>query len=410
LSLNTKSHARIELLQQLEEDSPSPRRHPVWILGQRRDLKVFSVDNTIPKFRLENGRIASQIEELRSDPNNAEILKDPGDDRAQDLIQKQLLELIKEAGLERILVASGVQEEPLLLSYDGFVVNGNRRLAVLRKRNIGGGYVDVCVLPKSVTKDEIQLIELRLQMDNPGKSEYSWVNQLLTIRNNLDTGIPKEKLQSAMPSLSKAAFDALHHSLEVIDMFLERRGTPRRYGEIGNQKYFFDELSKGFKKHQRFPEKVDALMWMAVNYFDHETTDGNEDRAFRKLGKAVKQVGMIQQRFGSPPDMTASPDDPNDPLRDIAPSGSVFRTLSTKDPETAEKIHQVVLDGEDKDARSKNASQLFTDLSAIAKKIVNAEIDERTANIAGILQQLKLIEDRAADLRTAAVKTQKQSR
>jgi len=409
MTQETKARARILQLEEKEAASTSSRRHRVLIGNKAEDLIPFQVLNDVPKYRVENNRIASEIDALKRDPKNAEILKDPYDDRAQELIEKELLKLVKKASLEKLILSSKVQQEPLLLTRDGVVVNGNRRLAILRKHNIGNGYVEVCLLPKGVGEEEIALIEFRLQMDDPGKADYSWINQLIAIRRAIDNGISIDKIQSSMPSLSKSDFESLRTSLDAIDMFLERRGTPGQYGDIADgRKFFFDQLRKGIKKHKRYPDKVDAMLWVAVNYYDHEPADAGEDRAFMKLSKAVKQLARIQQNYGSS-DVPESPNvDPEDPLGGIASVQSVYSKLETSEA-AASSIHDIVLAGEDQDARNKNAAQLFSDLQATGRKLLNAEIDPKTANLRGILEQLKIIENEVARLKDAAITHKKRT-
>jgi hypothetical protein len=409
MSAETKARARILQLEEKEAASNSQRRHRVVIGNEPQDLKVFQVLNNVPKYRVENNRIAAEIDALKSDPGTAEILKDPFDDRAQELIERELLKLVKKASLERLILASRVQEEPLLLTRDGVVVNGNRRLTILRKHNIGNGFVDVCLLPKGVGEEEISLIEFRLQMDDPGKADYSWINQLIAIRRAIDSGISVDKIQASMPSLSKGDFEKLRTSLDAIDMFLERRGTPGQYGELGEGvQYFFDELRLAIKKHKRYPDKIDALLWMAVNYYDHDPKDEAEDRAFMKLKKATKQLGRVQQNFGQIEIPEQVNEDPDDPLAGIAGAESVYKRLEI-DGAVASQIHEIVLAGEDQDARNKNAAQLFSDLQTAARKLVNAEIDSKTANLRGILEQLTIIGDHVGRLKDAAIKHKKQA-
>lgn len=408
MSMETKSKSRLLMLEAKESSSNSERRHRVMIGNDATYLKVFSVINDVPVYRVENNRIASEIDALKRDPKKAEILKDPFDEGAQKLIEGELLKLVAKANLERLIKTSGAQEEPLLLTRDGVVVNGNRRLAILRKHNIGKGYVDVCLLPEGVSQADISLIEFRLQMDDPGKADYSWVNQLIAIRRAIDAGIDVEKIRASMPSLSKNDFDVLRTSLEVIDMFLARRGTPGNYADIGDDKYFFDELRKAIKKNKRFPDKVDALLWTAVSYYDHQPSDPSEDRSYLKFQKATKQILRIQRAFGSATPPVSPGEDPDDPLGGIAPAGSVFTILPT-DAKTSEKIHEEVLKGQDADARGKNAAQLFSDLELMSRKLLNAQVDPGTANLSGILMQIETIQTEAARLKKSVIDQKKTS-
>lgn len=404
----TKSKSRIMQLQVREEASKSERRHRVYIGNEAHELKVFSVMNNVPLYRVENNRIASEIDALKRDSKKAAILQDPFSEEAQTLIEGELLKLVAKANLERLIKTSGVQEEPLLLTRDGVVVNGNRRLAVLRRHNIGKGYVDVCLLPDGVSQADISLIEFRLQMDDPGKADYSWVNQLIAIRRAIDSDIEIEKIRASMPSLSNAEFNKLTNSLGVIDQFLARRGTPNDYTAIGDKKFFFDELSKAIKKHKKFPDKVDTLLWTAVSYYDHQPNDPSEDRSYLKFRKAANQVLRVQREFGSSAPEVSKSEDPDDPLSGIAPAASVFTTLPT-DPETSEAIHAVVLAGEDSDARSKNAAQLHADLEQMSRKLLNAEVGSRTSNLSGILKQIEIIAREVQRLKDSVIDQKKKS-
>lgn len=404
----TKSKSRIMQLQAREKASTSERRHRVMIGNEPHELKVFSVMNNVPLYRVENNRIASEIDALKRDSKKAAILQDPFSEEAQTLIEGELLKLVAKANLERLIKTSGVQEEPLLLTRDGVVVNGNRRLAVLRKHNIGKGYVDVCLLPDGVSQADISLIEFRLQMDDPGKADYSWVNQLIAIRRAIDSDIAIEKIRASMPSLSNAEFNKLTNSLGVIDQFLARRGTPGDYTAIGDNKFFFDELSKAIKKHKKFPDKVDTLLWTAVSYYDHQPQDPSEDRSYLKFRKAANQVLRVQREFGSSAPDISNSEDPNDPLGGIAPAASVFTTLPT-DAKTSEAIHAVVLAGEDSDARSKNAAQLHADLEQMSRKLLNAEVGSRTSNLTGILKQIEIIAREVQRLKDSVIDQKKKS-
>ena len=404
----TKSKSRIMQLQAREKASTSERRHRVMIGNEPHELKVFSVMNNVPLYRVENNRIASEIDALKRDSKKAAILQDPFSEEAQTLIEGELLKLVAKANLERLIKTSGVQEEPLLLTRDGVVVNGNRRLAVLRKHNIGKGYVDVCLLPDGVSQADISLIEFRLQMDDPGKADYSWVNQLIAIRRAIDSDIAIEKIRASMPSLSNAEFNKLTNSLGVIDQFLARRGTPGDYTAIGDNKFFFDELSKAIKKNKKFPDKVDTLLWTAVSYYDHQPQDPSEDRSYLKFRKAANQVLRVQREFGSSAPDISNTEDPDDPLSGIAPAASVFATLPT-DPETSEAIHAVVLAGEDSDARSKNAAQLHADLEQMSRKLLNAEVGSRTSNLTGILKQIEIIAREVERLKNSVIDQKKKS-
>jgi hypothetical protein len=403
----TKSEVRIQLLNQKEKDATTGQISSIYIGTQQFNLAEFSIKNDIPRFRKENGRIKDKILALEADPAAKAILADPDSEAAQDLIYDALKDLVKLSNLEKLIRDAGIQQEPLIITYDGTVVNGNRRLAVMRRWEIAENYVKVIRLPKSTTDLEVRSIELTLQMDNPGKADYTWVNQILTIQENLAKGMTETELHSAMKGHSKADVKKMIEMIKLIDQFLERRGTPGAYSVIGDKgQYFFDELAKSIKRNAKFPERADALLWSAVNYFESPPDDGAEDRSYLKLQKLGKQIALVVHEFRPLQEQTESVGDPNDPFFGISSAASPFATLAVS-PETSQAIHDVVLKGISKDLQSKDAAALFDTLIGIARKLSSVEGGPGTANLEGILKQISTIEAEIDRLKKWAISLRK---
>src|SRR5207249_750042 len=82
------------------------------------------------------------------------------------------------------------QTEPLLLTREGVVVNGNRRLAAMRElfRENSTQFARFCsvrvlILPEGITADELRRIEVRLQMTPQTLLPYEWVAEALAVRD-----------------------------------------------------------------------------------------------------------------------------------------------------------------------------------------------------------------------------------
>lgn len=399
----TRSEARIEHLKRREQEFGTGNVHVVRLGGKEVPLPVFRVTYDTPKYRLENGRIKSRVMKLQSDPATKKVLEHPTSNAAQDLLERELLALAQEANLYNIIKRTGYQAEPLLLTYDGIVVNGNRRLAILKELKVGDGYVEVCRLPQSTEPEEIQLIELTLQMDNPGKADYSWINQLLTIRENLEMGLTRSQIRDAMPGQTDADVRKLIETISLVDAFLERQGTPGDYSSIGEDKYFFDELAKGVKKYRNSPDKRDALLWGAVNYYKSSPRDSTEDRSYLKLKKLSRHIDEVVEAFRDSETTPGASQDPKDPLARVSSQASAFQNKKIAS-ELSDTIHSVVLDAVEREQRNKDNSAIFNDLEQFARKIAAAEPDNRTAKVAGILEQIANIEGELMRIKSWAEK------
>ena len=101
------------------------------------------------------------------------------------------------------------QTEPLLIQYDGTVLNGNRRLAAMREllgrdeAHYGRfSTVQVAVLPADLQQNELEFIEAALQMAPDLKLDYSWINRRLKLRQHVRDMSPRQSPRpTALPML-----------------------------------------------------------------------------------------------------------------------------------------------------------------------------------------------------------------
>lgn len=102
----------------------------------------------------------------------------PADPSVTDKAFEDLMESLREYG----------QNEPGLITRDGILVNGNTRRAALKE--IGRPSMRVGVLPASCTWDDIHAVELSLQLRPDRRREYSYINHLLALEEQVKLGKP----------------------------------------------------------------------------------------------------------------------------------------------------------------------------------------------------------------------------
>jgi hypothetical protein len=78
------------------------------------------------------------------------------------------------------------QRDPGLISVHGVLVNGNTRCAALRE--LGEKYIRVGVLPETADWDDINTVELALQLRKEQKRDYSYINRLIAMDEQLKLG------------------------------------------------------------------------------------------------------------------------------------------------------------------------------------------------------------------------------
>ncbi len=233
------------------ERSPGRATHDVPFRGGDRTLTKIQVKSDFPMYRIQSGRTRraqSEYLERRSDLPS-DFFDDPEDPRVQTAQHEILLRLIQERGLDEDLRDRG-QRSPVVLTYDGFVVDGNRRVAALREDGIE--YIWAVVLPEDADRNEIYQTELELQMARETKAEYNWVDELLHIRYGFDElGETVESIARRMRLDGKEIDDKLA-TLRMVDVYLEWLGEPGQYHKIPEEK-------KGTKMKQAFIEVTTRL-------------------------------------------------------------------------------------------------------------------------------------------------------
>lgn len=141
------------------------------------------------------------------------------------------------------------QKDPGLITQDGILVNGNTRCAALRE--IGAKYIRVGVLPGVTNWSDINSVELSLQLRKERKRDYSYVNELLAIDEQIGAGRRPEdvarEFRIKMPTLEKDRW-----VFGVIQDLIERSegpdGAKLRLVDFEEHKGSLDELYRAYMK------------------------------------------------------------------------------------------------------------------------------------------------------------------
>lgn len=171
--------ARLRVLVEAAEKQGGPT-FDVPYQGGRLPLRRITIETSLPLYRLQNGRThRKQTEYLEHHPQLApDFFADPEDPQAQAAQNEILLSLINEKDLATDLDDRG-QHTPLVLTADGTVLDGNRRLAALRKDN--KSHATAVVLPATAEAKDIYETEIELQMQRDTKADYGWIDRALHI-------------------------------------------------------------------------------------------------------------------------------------------------------------------------------------------------------------------------------------
>lgn len=182
-----------------------PSKHVINFRDDRRlgtEREVWQVPVDLLRYRKDNGRIASDV----LDYVRTIAPLDENDEEAQNAI-RGFLENKNPERTDVLLksIAHEGQQDPAIITCDGFLINGNRRKMVmdrLQKENPSKEeykYMKVVILPGKddvggpPTLVEIEKIENRYQLQSEGKAEYYRFDRALSIKRKIELGFELEE-------------------------------------------------------------------------------------------------------------------------------------------------------------------------------------------------------------------------
>jgi hypothetical protein len=219
---------------------------PIEIAGQKQVLKYYRFPITLLRYNVTNGRMAMEIQEWEK---TAERRLDANIPEDANIVHKLLLDLDKDKTkvLMDDLRKKG-QMEPGVITHDGIVINGNRRMALLQelhKEEPTGKWqsLEAVRLPTTITEKDLWKIEAGLQLSKDKVAEYHPVNELLKIKQGISAGLSRQEIAAAMYGRSADEIEEALNRLELIDSFLNLISQPGNYGYVkhfGLHEYFID--------------------------------------------------------------------------------------------------------------------------------------------------------------------------
>ena len=213
---------------------------------------VFLVSVELPKYRLDNTRtLALQEQYLYSHDFSDDFFADAESDQVQEIQHEILKTLIRSSDKEKDLLkffSGQTQTEPLILTHDGFVISGNRRLCAFRElleadyeKNVHFSQIRVVVLP-NYDEDKIDQIEDFLEQQRDIKEPFDWVSRAIGYRRRMHRYNYSDDQLAKISRRSKKEISSLINKLEVADRYLDSIGKPKDYNQILDDYYAFEKI------------------------------------------------------------------------------------------------------------------------------------------------------------------------
>lgn len=245
---------------------------------------VIRIGINVPIYRMDNFRtFTNQKEFLRKEALESNYFSRGQEKDSVQQIQHRLLLALAKKGKEGSVtpvfdvLRKDKQQEALLITSSGVVVNGNRRLAAMRELfsentldTASFSHIDVMVLPADASEEDIIDIEASLQAMPETKLAYDWIGDAKLI--SMQVSIHKsnysvaERLQRPEKEI-KSSLQALVEAELYLKEWVKVEGDYSRVKDDAEQ--FFKDLPKSLQGKDRELENASRVIaWILFDNKD----------------------------------------------------------------------------------------------------------------------------------------------
>ena len=302
------SNARIEKLSKIRDGSKNyGEKDILWNHGQTASgsmelMPVFKIPLEYLIYNQRNGRILSRT--LSHEANTSMI--DAQSESGNSLIQKFLFESAesKNKKTEENIRTYG-QKEVGIVTLDGIVIDGNRRLMTLNNIVANPGNEDVSkfktfkavILPATLqdATAEIKRLETIYQMGEDEKANYNPIEKYLQAKELFDLNWSEKDVASFM-NIKTKEIEKYAQTMSLMDEYLESYGYASQYTQLDKREDYFLSLNKWLQNfkgaqsargHDGYTEMdVDLLQIVAFDYI--RCFKALDDKDFRKIADGLQ--------------------------------------------------------------------------------------------------------------------------
>jgi hypothetical protein len=192
------------------------------INGESIDIQGYRLPLELIYYNIENGRFASEYTQLVRD-NGGKNLDATNKDDAKK-IQNLLLGLSTEdTSRTYIHLQKHGQTDLGLITQDGFLIDGNRRMSIISKlledkREPKYGFIEVAKLDYNISSKDLWAIEAGISMGMDPKVRYGPINELLKLEKGIKSGFSVDEIADL---LYGGNADEIEKKLKKLDLMKE---------------------------------------------------------------------------------------------------------------------------------------------------------------------------------------------
>ncbi|MDA9625513.1 hypothetical protein N9S57_01940 [Luminiphilus sp.] len=284
-------------------ESQSSATYALKLKGIKEYLPIIRVNPESLLLNPDNNRLTAQ---LRDYADKSSVRREPWGHESQQLLHKLLAQTEQFQELKSQLEELK-QKEPGLITRDGLLVNGNTRVVALKE--LGVNYVEVAVLPDTISPLDILEIEAELQLTKYVEQEYTYTNDLLFMKKFLELG-GSEKEMGRRKGWVKGIERKVQWHMRTLNYIEEVRSLtepPVEYSEFDNKRQHLKDLDDDFMRlfNQGDVAAAEALKWnrlasifLRLNKDQVRTVEAefiDEDFLDRVGGRDQKSLELLEQ-------------------------------------------------------------------------------------------------------------------
>lgn len=331
-----------------------------WVAGKKQDLPVYRIPITHIYFNIENGRYADRMLRLRREHPGEDI--DPREEKWKLAIERMLAGEHEDTTRDKSAfdkLKEDIQERdqlrPGVVLPDGGVLDGNRRLAVLRRLAADSKnpskyeYFEGVILPEDTSAEDRWRIEAGLQLGISERWDYSPVNEMLKIRQGLrmydaliaeghlpGTSSAIHRVASAIYGKADVDIQEMADRLQLIDEYLQFIDEPEAYDKVeGNSEDFLEarRIVTAAENHQIDPAQLIRLKAVLFYLIRNNMMDNYELRGiYRALGGDPKKGGRKEPDREALRDLLAAFPDARDIQSEMSGTATGEEADDAEDP------------------------------------------------------------------------------
>ncbi|MBL77313.1 MAG: hypothetical protein CL758_09020 [Chloroflexi bacterium] len=268
--------------------------------GQAKLLQGFRLPRKLLYYNIKNGRFAKEYIQIIRDEGGSLKPEDPADAKK---IQALLLGInpTDNRRTKEDIVKKG-QTELALITRDGYIIDGNRRMAIISElfeetSDEKYNFLKVARIDQSIGPKDLWAIEAGISLGQDPKSRYGPINELLKLDEGRKAGFTDQEMAEKLYGMDDAS--EITERLERLDLMKEylkryNDGDDEDFTSIERNSEHFIELQKIIKhckKNNKTPDEQLACLKIVFRLIH----DGIKFSRLRDISDAIKNDYSIEK-------------------------------------------------------------------------------------------------------------------